>query len=494
MSVDLSLTVSLPVMAAGITNRIPTPCEMLLPTGESTSSDLMLANDDEIRSTNLKNSDQTGSDSGEESGYQSCTSTEQKSMKDPREIDQTFTDIMDVLSVDEFLTNDSPRCIIKSNVITVADEIHKLSTVDGGKEPTEVGTTLNDFESRPTPDVGITLNDFESRPTPDVGTTLNDFESRPTPDIPRLSLDYSDSEAEDNSNTNDTSVVDTTTCNDLHRVDVSEDDHVEVEEAIDDVSVNDEDCSEGDEEGEDDAEDGNETDGQDEYVKDKHVLEMDPGESDGGWITEDEAEVVAMECDVDSNNSCDGPQIPVDFFDVGSDVDHPLAEHNVNVNSYPSKQYFYRQRSRDMGRVSSRAYSEDSAEDEFAFTSNFNLNTGRKYAFPRREPRTINEAVQFWETDFEVEGSVYPKMAVWEDKGLAPQEYGDDKGHQKFMMYKSLHYNWVNCNRSTDQWYRKFWGRSLTEIAFSKFISKKRRLVATSEDDLSHLPDVPITT
>ncbi len=112
----------------------------------------------------------------------------------------------------------------------------------------------------------------------------------------------------------------------------------------------------------------------------------------------------------------------------------------------------------------------DSEENEFGFLSYFSLSVGdaASFAFPRGSPKNIEQVAQFWELDFQVGPRIYPKMSSWETSGRQPQPDVHPDGRSKYMAYKNLYHKWLDCNKSTTQWYSKYGGRSLIDIAHGR--------------------------
>ena len=201
-------------------------------------------------------------------------------------------------------------------------------------------------------------------------------------------------------------------------------------------------------------------------------------ESEGTWISEEGDKCKGVD---GAGDDSDGPDIG-DFFDGLTDnISYTFQEDdNDNVYTYPHKDFLYDRSSPVFGPTNNVDNGDDDDED-FAYLYSSNLNTGKRYAFPRREPRTISDAVDFWETDFEVKGAIYPRMSAWEVKGLAPTYEEDVEDFGKFNMYKVLYEKWVKCNRSQEQWSQRYWGRSLEAVAQMK--GPEKGGMVTSQSD-----------
>jgi len=263
---------------------------------------------------------------------------------------------------------------------------------------------------------------------------------------------------------------------------VSEDeDNNDSDDGDDDNSENDDESDDDNSEVEEDVEsaDDNESDNKDESDE----------EEGGGWVTEDE--------DKDDQNSA---------FD--SDAEDNVPElppryRSTTVQSYPPKRVssshvFQRQSGHTEqhednddeednssmmeflfgnkeSNYDSTYYYEDDSDDEYNYLTCFCYCTGQGYAFPRRLPRTIREVVNFWENDFQVGDYIYPSIGSWEEKGLVPERYDDSENYRQFIFMKSLYVKYLGCNKSTDRWYRKYAGKTLSEIATFKPKNTKRR-------------------
>ena len=164
-----------------------------------------------------------------------------------------------------------------------------------------------------------------------------------------------------------------------------------------------------------------------------------------GWVTEDD----------DDNNM----NIPATLTgDIGQDyLSGPLnTPGRFTYNHYTSYSTCNYNKSWD---------SDSESEDEYEYLKAFYLPTGRGYALPRREPKSIKEAVRFWERDFEVRSAIYRKMSSWEELGLVPNPSQDRDGYAMYAKIRDLNHKWNQCGRSQQLWYRKYAGYTLNEIA-----------------------------
>ncbi len=234
--------------------------------------------------------------------------------------------------------------------------------------------------------------------------------------------------------------------------------------------------------------DDNESEKDDENDDDKESEQHESDDGDGGWMTED---------DKDDNNSVfesdaedNVPELPLRFR--GPIQSYPTKR--VYTNSSPHS--FHRQNGHieksddddDSGNIfgflydnnkgnnDSAYYYDDNPDeaDEYNYLTCYCYCTGIGYAFPNRLPRTIKEVVNFWQNDFQVGDYIYPSIGSWEEKGLVPERYDDIENYRKFIYFKSLYYKFVGCNRSSDRWYRKYAGKTLSEIACCKSQNHKR--------------------
>ena len=87
----------------------------------------------------------------------------------------------------------------------------------------------------------------------------------------------------------------------------------------------------------------------------------------------------------------------------------------------------------------------------------------RNYNFPKIDVSEIEkadlEAIQFltafWETDFEVEDVIYPKMADWERLNRVPPT--DDRSYYKmYQLFKDCYGKWQECNKNYQQFAEKY--------------------------------------
>ena len=240
------------------------------------------------------------------------------------------------------------------------------------------------------------------------------------------------------------------------------------------------------------------------------------GDTEEDWITEEEVPDLPPKRMKTSNTDCNSDSDSSDEEDEsagsdneekkdsnGSNVDmSTLFDSNDPVYSYPSgpikmtvkeiadyKQEecggsrYYNFGSEDMGfydyfdSLANQCESDDDNDDYFCMTC-FSMSAGRTYAFPRVTPRRIEQLVKFWEKDFQVGSFVYPKMGSWESKGIEPNRNEDPASDcRKYSAFKVLYRKWLECNQSREQWYRKYRGHSLVDIANGQvqtFVQKQK--------------------
>ena len=265
---------------------------------------------------------------------------------------------------------------------------------------------------------------------------------------------------------------------------------------------------------EDDSKEVNGSNSEVEEEPEEMIVRDTSDEEKGGWITdEDETEQPpkriktskGVESESDSNTGKKGSGSDDDEgSENGGGVDMTaFFDSNDPVYSYPSgpiklsmeeiadyKQeecggsQYYNFRSEDKGldnyfeSLAIRCESEsDDDDDDFCMTC-YSMSAGCSYAFPRVTPRRIELLIKFWEKDFQVGNYVYPKMGSWESKGIEPnRQINPASDCRKYGAYKALYTKWQECNKSREQWYRKYRGHSLADIAngrIDSFVQKQK--------------------
>ena len=110
----------------------------------------------------------------------------------------------------------------------------------------------------------------------------------------------------------------------------------------------------------------------------------------------------------------------------------------------------------------------DVSDDDFlmdvAICSGRPSSASSGYRFPRYQPDEIDEIIDFWETDFQVGAYIVPKMSQWERLGITPSADTQRSDWNKYALYRTLYTCWVGCNRSHEQWTRRYWGKSLAQV------------------------------
>ena len=238
-------------------------------------------------------------------------------------------------------------------------------------------------------------------------------------------------------------------------------------------------------------------------------------DSEGGWVTDDEVPELPPKRIKTSNTDSDSNDTSSDDENSSSDGDQSngsgvdmsaFFDSNDPVCSYPSKPIkltteeiadykqdecggskYYNFGSEDMGfdsyfdALAHQCESDDDDDDYFCMTC-YSMSAGQTYAFPRVTPRRIEQLVKFWENDFQVGNLVYPCMGSWESKGIAPNRMFDPASDcRKYSAFKVLFRKWLECNQSREQWYRKYRGHSLLDIANGRVETciKKQRTDST---------------
>ncbi len=231
--------------------------------------------------------------------------------------------------------------------------------------------------------------------------------------------------------------------------------------------------------------------------------EADKSESsdEGGWIDSDAEGEEQMnpkkrrkksssvgsedrncESDADTDNSesdNDGSEVNIGgFFDMDTDYkpSGPIRMSADEIEEYQQEDGVMENRYYGFGSEDvnindhfgflNRVESEDDSDDDDFCMTCYSMGAGADYAFPRITPRRIEQLVRFWENDFQVRDHIYPAMGTWDSLGVAPNRVDHPAPDvRKFLAYKTLYQKWMECNRSKDQWYKKYFGHSLLEIA-----------------------------
>ena len=247
-------------------------------------------------------------------------------------------------------------------------------------------------------------------------------------------------------------------------------------------------CDDDEDNVEDEPETGTHTTGNSEegWITDEEVPELPPKriktsntDSDSNSDSSDEEEE-SSGSDSEQKNDSDGSDIDMSaFFDSNDPVysypSGPIKMTMKEIADYKQEECggsrYYNFGSEDMGfddyfdSLANQCESEDDDDDYFCMTC-FSMSAGQTYAFPRVTPRRIEQLVKFWEKDFQVGSFVYPKMGSWESKGIEPNRNEDPASDcRKYSAFKVLYRKWLECNQSREQWYRRYRGHSLVDIA-----------------------------